>query len=151
MASGYGLVTINGVSYAEREQTFPLEQAVTTNNAVYKQSLVLPGVADFWLKSLVRTTIVSGANVAKAFRFRLGNSDGTTWYQSAGNGGSTDRILDTNIFGTASFPKILNPYIYYGSSSSILWEIEDVTGAATGTPYTVVIAFGGSYLIPVSS
>ena len=144
---GYGTVTIGGKTYIEREQTFPYELAVTVNLSVTKVSLTLPGTADFWLKALTRETVVNGASAARRFKFKLGNSDGSTWYQSGGAGGTTDRVIDTLLFGSGQFPFVLNPYIYYGASSSIQMEIEDVSN---NQPYTIYFAFRGSYLLPTT-
>jgi hypothetical protein len=143
----YGTVQINGRNYIEREQTFPLEVPVTVNLGVQKITLALPGTAEFWLKSLTRETVVAGASAARRFKFRLGNSDGNTWYQSGGNGGTTDRVIDTLLFGSGQFPFVLNPYIYYAASGSINMEIEDVSN---NQPYTIFFAFRGSYLLPTS-
>lgn len=139
----YGMVTINGQNYIEREQTFPLEVAVTALQVI-KTSLVLPGTADFWLKCLTRETVAAGASAAKRFKFRLGNSDGSTWYQSGGTGGTTDRVIDTLLFGSGQFPFVVTPYIFYAASGSIPMEIEDISNSA----YTIYFAFRGSYLIP---
>lgn len=146
--TSYGTVQIGGKTYIEREQTFPLVVQMTSNNQQVKQSLQLPGIADFWLKTLTRATVVAGALSTKIFSFRLGNSDGSTWYQAGGTGGTTDEVLDSLLFGDGRFPFVLTPYIYYGSSASILYNITDLTGAATGTPYTIQFAFRGCYLIP---
>ena len=143
----YGTVTIGGKTYIEREQTFPYELAVTVNLSVTKVSLTLPGTADFWLKALTRETVVAGASAARRFKFKLGNSDGSTWYQSCGAGGTTDRVIDTLLFGSGQFPFVLNPYIYYGASSSIQMEIEDISN---NVPYTIYMGFRGSYLLPTT-
>jgi hypothetical protein len=143
----YGTVTIGGTTYIEREQTFPLIVNVTANLSIQKVTLVLPGTADFWLKTLTRETVVSGASAARRFSFRLGNSDGGTWYQSGGVGGTTDRVIDTLLFGSGQFPFVLNPYIYYGASGTIPMEIEDISN---NQPYSIYFAFRGSYLIPTS-
>jgi hypothetical protein len=142
---GYGTIQINGKTYVEREQTFPLEVGVAVNLSTQRISLALPGVADFLLKSLARETVVAGASAARRFRFRLGNSDGGTWYQSGGNGGLTDRVIDTLIFGSGQFPYVLCPYIFYSASASIQIEVEDVSN---NQPYTIFFAFRGSYLYP---
>ena len=111
----YGMVQINGRNYIEREQSFPLEVVVSVNLGVTKGSLVLPGTADFWLKTLTRETTVVNAGVeasaARRFAFRLGNSDGATWYQSGGNGGTTDRVIDTLLFGSGQFPFVLSVWV----------------------------------------
>lgn len=144
----YGTVNIGGRTFIEREQSFPLEVAVTVNLSVQKVTLVMPGTADFWLKALTRETIVNGASAARRFKYRLGNSDGSTWYQSGGAGGSTDRVIDTLLFGSGQFPFVVNPYIYYSSSGSIPMEIEDISN---NQPYTIYFSFRGSYLIPTGS
>jgi hypothetical protein len=143
----YGTVTINGKTYVEREQTFPLSVSVTVALSVQRITLQMPGTADFWLKTLTRDTTVAGASTARRFKFRFGNSDGSTWYQSAGNGGTNDRVIDTCLFGTGQFPKVLNPYVFYSASGSMMMEIEDIANA---TDYVINFAFGGSYLLPVS-
>ena len=144
----YGTVQIGGKTYIEREQSFPLEVAVTVSLSVQKVTMTLPGTADFWLKALTRETVVAGASSARRFKFRLGNSDGSTWYQSGGAGGTTDRVIDTLLFGSGQFPFVLNPYIYYSASGSIPMEIEDIS---TNVPYTIYFSFRGSYLIPTGN
>ena len=144
-AGGYGTVTINGKTYIEREQTFPLEVTVSVALSTQRLSLALPGTADFWLKILTRETVVAGASAARRFKFRLGNSEGSTWYQSGGNGGTTDNVIDTLLFGSGQFPFVLTPYIFYSASGSIPMVIEDVSN---NVPYTIYFAFRGSYLLP---
>jgi hypothetical protein len=143
----YGTVEIGGKTFIEREQTFPLEVAVTVGLSIQKVVLTLPGTADFWLKCLTRETVAAGVSAARRFKFRLGNSDGSTWYQSGGTGGTTDRVIDTLLFGSGQFPFVLNPYIYYSSSANINMEIEDLSNTV---PYTIYFAFRGSYLLPVA-
>jgi hypothetical protein len=145
--AGYGTVTINGKTYIEREQTFPLEVTFTVGLTTQTPTLVLPGTADFWLKCLTRETVAGGVSAARRFKFRLGNSEGSTWYQSGGNGGTTDRVIDTLLFGSGQFPFVLTPYIFYSASGSIRMEIEDISNIV---PYTTFFAFRGSYLLPIS-
>lgn len=147
-ATAYGTVQIGGKTYIEREQSFPYEMTVTVASSVTKAVLTLPGTADFWLKCLTRETVVGGASTARRFKFRLGNSDGSTWYQSGGAGGTTDRVIDPLLFGSGQFPYVLNPYIYYSASSNIQMEVEDIS---TVVPYTIYFSFRGSYLIPTGS
>lgn len=135
----YGTVNIAGKTFIEREQTFPLEVSMTSG-LVVRGNLQLPGIADFWLKSLSRVTVTSD----KRFKFRLGNTDGSTWYQSGGTGGTTDRVVDPLIFGTGQFPFVLCPYIYYPASGGIMYEIEDISSSS----YTLYIAFRGAFLMP---
>lgn len=149
----YGTVNIGGNTYIERYQEFPLVVSMTVNNQVYKTPLTLPGSADFWLKALKRTVLAGTPPVPSnnyPFSFRLGNADGSTWYQSGGTGGTTDEVIDSLLFGTAQFPKVLNPYVYYGASSNININITDLTGNATAAPYTIFFSFEGSYLLPTS-
>jgi hypothetical protein len=148
LMGSYGTVSIGGKTYIEREQDFPLEVTVTVGlGPALKVILPLPGTADFWLKCLTRETVVGGASSARRFKFRLGNSDGGTWYSSGGNGGTTDRVIDTLLFGSGQFPFVLCPYIYYSASASINTEIEDISNSV---PYTIYFNFRGSYLIPTS-
>jgi hypothetical protein len=146
----YGVVTIDGQDYVERAQVFPAIVNITTNNQILiAQRVVLPGVANFLLKGLTRETVDAlGFSQALRFRFRLGNSDGGTWYISAGIGEPNDRVIDTAVFGTGQFPFVLIPPIPYSAGANITYEIEDVSGQA---PYVINLAFHGSYLIPVAS
>ena len=144
----FGTVTIDGQQYVERAQIFPQEVDITSNFQVLTgQRLTLPGVANFLLKGLTRETTQAGVSSSNRFRFRLGNSDGTTWYFAGGIGATSDRVIDTLCFGTAQFPYPLIPPIPYSAGANILFEIEDLSGQ---TPYTIFMAFHGSYLIPVS-
>lgn len=146
--SNFGTISINGVNYVERLQVIPVEISITSNLQVLtSQSVVLPGVANFLLKGLTRLTVVSGASATRPFKFKLGNSDGSVWYMAGGLGGTTDRVLDYNIFGSGQFPFPVIPGIFYSASSSILYEIEDVSNNA---PYTIYMALHGSYLLPTS-
>lgn len=142
----YGVVEINGKKYIERPQEFVFSTTFTVAlSTQLNQNLVLPGVADFWLKELKRQVIAAGAPATNNFKFRLGNTDGGIWYVSAGNGGTNDRVVDTLFFGTGQFPKVFTPPILYSASASIKMEFEDISNAV---PYTINISFGGSYLFP---
>lgn len=143
MAS-YGTVSIGGKTFIEREQSFPLVITTAGNQLQVRGSLVLPGTADFWLKIMTRETVQGGVSLPFRFLFRLGNSDGATWYQSGGSGGTTDLVLDTLLFGNGQFPFVLNPFIYYGASSSILFNYQPLTNDI----YTIYFNFRGSYLLP---
>ena len=145
----YGVVTIDGQDFIERSQIFPLDLQVQTNFQIFlQQRVTLPGVANFLLKGLTREVTVNGLSVNNRFKFRLGNSDGTTWYFAGGIGSTTDRVIDTSCFGTGQFPFPLIPPIPDSAGANILFEVEDISGAA---PYTISFAFHGSYLIPVAS
>ena len=154
MAGQFGVVTMDGQDYIERIQVFPVTFSVTQQYQVSTgQRVTLPGVANFRLKGLTREVIQNGATVALRFAFRLGNSDGTTWYFSGGLGETTDRVIDTCCFGTGAFPFPLTPPLSYSAGSNIMFEIEDLGTyqEPTFVPYTINLAFHGSYLIPVTS
>lgn len=143
----YGVVTIDGQQYIERSQIFPLDLNITANAQILTQQRVtLPGVANFLLKGLTREITASGVSATRRFKFRLGNSDGTTWYFAGGIGGNTERVVDTLCFGTGQFPYVLVPPIPYSAGASIMFEVEDISLAS---PYMISFAFHGSYLIPV--
>ena len=145
MSPSYGTVQIGGKTYIEREQSFPLQITTAGNTNLVNGTLVLPGTADFWLKALMREVTVSGVtDSTKRFLFRLGNSDGSTWYQSAGAGGTTDLVIDTLLFGNGQFPFVLNPYIFYSASGAIKYQYQPMTNDV----YVINFAFRGSYLIP---
>jgi len=141
-----GVVEIEGQKYIERAQVFTEVVDITTGLSTVTRRLVLPGVASFWLKSLMRQTVAGGASVDRRFLFRLGNTDGGVWYMSGGVGSMTDRVIDTLIFGDGRFPFVMVPPIYYTPTSNIVMEFQDISGNA---PYTIYVALAGSYLIPV--
>jgi len=145
----YGLIEINGKKYIKRPQFFPTEVTIASNNQVLaNQRVVFPGVADFMLEALTRVVIVSGAPVTnRPFKFKLGNTDGSVWYMSAGNGGTNDRVVDSLIFGNGSFPFPLTPSLMFGKNASLLFDVEDISGT---NGQTIHFGFLGSYLIPVT-
>jgi hypothetical protein len=150
----FGIITIDNQQYIERVQIFPQDVQVTSDFLILTQQRVtLPGVANFLLKGLTRETTTAGLSTSNRFKFRLGNSDGTTWYFAGGIGATTDRVVDTCCMGTGQFPFPIIPPIPYSAGASVLYEIEDLGGSniATNGPYTINLAFHGSYLIPVSS
>lgn len=148
-ATQYGVVNIDGQNYIERAQIFPATLDITQNLQILTQQRVtLPGVANFLLKGLTREVTVNGVSTNLRFKFRLGNSDGTTWYIAGGLGAINDRVVDTLIFGTGQFPYALIPPIPYSAGANIMYEVEDLSGQA---PYTINFAFHGSYLIPVAT
>lgn len=150
----FGIITIDNQQYIERVQIFPQDVQVTSNFQILTQQRVtLPGVANFLLKGLTRETTTNGVSSSNRFKFRLGNSDGTTWYIAGGIGANTDRAMDTVCFGNGQFPFPIIPPIPYSAGANILFEIEDLGGSAipTNGPYVINLAFHGSYLIPVAS
>lgn len=159
----YGVITLDGVQYIERPQIFTLELPITTQFQVYtNQRLTLPGVADFLLKGLTRDTLVPGPpdpgdnqSQDRTFRFRLLGAEGSTWYFSGGLGVFDDRVIDSLCFGNAQFPYPLIPPIPVHASGSLMFEIEDIGifGSPMDPdyyPYTIHLAFHGSYLIPAA-
>lgn len=145
----YGVITIDNQQYVERAQIFPMDLNITLNNQILAQQRVtLPGVANFLLKGLTREVIVNGQSTPRRFKFRLGNSDGSTWYISGGIGSTTERCIDTLCFGSGMFPYPVIPPIPYSAGANLIFEVEDISGLA---PYTINFAFHGSYLIPVAS
>lgn len=143
----FGIVNINGQKYVERAQVFPDQLNVVGALALVPNlRVVLPGVAKFMLKGLARTIIAANAVAARPFLWRFGNTDGGLWYSSAGLGGASDMVVDTNIFGSGQFPFPLVPHILYEPSANINYEFQDLSN---NVPYVVHFAFYGSYLIPV--
>ena len=141
----YGVVTIDGQQYIERAQIFPAVVNVANPLQVLTgQRVTLPGVANFLLKGLTREVTANGGSQNLRFRFRLGNSDGTTWYFAGGIGATSDRVC----FGSGQFPFPLIPPIPYSAGANIMYEVEDLSGV---TPYVINLAFIGSYLIPVQN
>lgn len=146
----YGVVEIDGRQYLERWQIIPFQQLMDADNLVVQPRIPLPGVYDFRLKGLTRDILDDGvSDLTLRFRCRIGNTDGDVRYSQGGLGSTTDRVLDTLMFGTGQFPYPVIPPIFYGKNAAIILELEDLTGAATAEPYTIVIAFHGAYLIPI--
>lgn len=144
----YGVVTIDNQQYVERAQIFPMDLNVTLAGQILTQQRVtLPGVANFLLKGLTREITANGQSVPRRFKFRLGNSDGSTWYISGGIGSTTERCIDTLCFGSGMFPYPIIPPIPYSAGANIVFEVEDLSNTV---PYTINFAFHGSYLIPVA-
>jgi hypothetical protein len=147
--AGYGVVTIDNQQYIERAQVFTSVINIDTNLQILTQQRVtMPGVANFLLKGLTREVTTNGLSSNQRFLFRLGNSDGGTWYISGGIGASSDRVVDSAVFGTGQFPYVLVPPITFSAGANIIFEIEDISGQA---PYVINLGFHGSYLIPVAS
>jgi hypothetical protein len=145
----FGEVIIDGQKFVERVQIFPQDLDVTTGfQVLLQQRVTLPGVANFLLKGLTREITVNGASDSRRFKFRLGNSDGTTWYFAGGIGSTTDRVIDTLCFGSGQFPFPIIPPVSYSAGANILFEVEDLSAAP---PYTIHFAFHGSYLIPATN
>jgi hypothetical protein len=153
-----GVVTLDGQKYIERLQIIPYEVTVFTPGQVYTNlRLTMPGVANFLLKGLSRDCTRPGAAASqdRRFRFRMLNSQGSTWYFSSGLSIFDDRVVDALCFGSAQFPFPLIPPIPVSSSGSLFLEIEDMGFEQQKdpqyVPYTIYFAFHGSYLIPAGA
>jgi len=145
----FGTVTINGKTYLKRPREYSYLLSGVSSNGSYVNTgvrLVLPGVADFMLMYLKRDTLVAGVSTARRFLARFGNSDGNTWYQQGGLGGSTDRVIDTCLFGNGQFPYALQAPIIFGASANIMLEVQDISNQ--GGTYDIYFSFGGIDLLP---
>jgi hypothetical protein len=152
----YGQVTIDGIQYIERPQTFVAEHVISVpNQLLTNQRLSLPGVADFLMKGLGRDFTIPNSPIShnRVFRFRIVNSEGTTWFWTGGLGIFDDRVFDSLCFGNAQFPFPLIPPVPVHASGNLVYEIEDIGLLPPGPPdypYTLHLAFYGAYLIPVT-
>lgn len=151
----YGVVSIDGAQYLERWQVIPFQFAMTVNNQIASPRITLPGLYDFRLKGITRDILINSTNESNLagprFAMRLGNTDGDIRYSQGGVGSVTDLVLDTLICGSGQFPYPVIPPVFYGKNAAIILDLQDVTGTATATPYTIIFAFHGSYLIPVGN
>lgn len=146
MAS-FGQVEINGTVYNTRPRYFTYQQSIAAFTTYAPVQLTLTGEAPFLLQALTRATISgAGADVTNTtrFLFKLGNTDGAIWYNTAGNGGTVDRLVDSLMFGNGQFPHILPVPIFYSASASIRFEIQDLSNSA----YNLYIGFQGVLLLP---
>lgn len=158
----YGQVTVDGLSYIERPQLFVKDVVISMPLQVLTgQRLTLPGNADFLLKGLSRT--VTTANhpdlppsppvqaEGRAFRFRLVNAEGTTWFFTGALGIFDDRVFDALCFGSGQFPFPLIPPIPVHATGSLIFEVEDPLALTVNNyPYTIHFGFHGAYLIPAT-
>ena len=154
----YGQVVIDGQPYIERHQVFAFEQRIDTPAQTFTGlRLTMPGVANFLLKGLGRDFTVPGDSIShnRIFRFRIVNSEATTWFFAGGLGIFDDRIFDTLVFGNAQFPFPIIPPVPVHANGSLVFEIEDIdvtqlVAPAIAYPYVLHIAFYGNYLIPAT-
>lgn len=153
----YGVVTLDGQQYIERHQLFVADIQV---DVPYQQftglRLTMPGTANFLLKGLSREVTTPGqlVNQEQFFRFRIVNSEGTTWYFTGGLGILDDFVISPLCFGNGMFPFPLIPPVPIHSTGSLVYEIQDTTrNQATipnPYPYVIHLGFHGVYLIPVN-
>lgn len=151
----YGQVVLDGQPYIERHQVFVAEHRIDVADQEFTGlRLTMPGVANFLLKGLGRDFTVPGSFIShnRIFRFRLVNSEGSTWFFSGGLGLFDDRVFDSLCFGNAQFPFPMIPPVPIHANGSLVYEIEDLSAlAGPGTyPYIIHLAFYGNYLIPAT-
>lgn len=153
--SVYGQVVVDGINYIERHQLFVVDVDITTpQQTMTNLRLTLPGVTDFLLKGLSRDITIPNSPIShnRLFRFRLVNSEATTWFFTGGLGIFDDRVVDTLCFGSGQFPWPVIPPVPVHATGSLVFEIEDIQALPTGMPaypYTIHLGFHGAYLIPV--
>ena len=158
-----GVFTINGTQYIEKVQIFPIWQKdITSNQLLLNQQVATPGNYMFRLKALTRLTVVYaggssgngvGTPTVRPFLFRLGGTSDTSWYTGGAvplntSGVQTDRVLDSNMFGTGQFPFPIIPDILFPAGSNITYEVQDVSNNGN---YDLHLAFHGTYLVPVNA
>lgn len=151
MPSGasYGTIELGGKTYLEKFYIYTIIfnanfGALAAGTSFIQPRVVLQGDGGFLLKYLAVQYSFTGA-APNYFRCRLGNSDGSQWYSSAGivaGGGGNDRVHSTSLFGNGQFPFPIIPYILYLPNGSINLDIQDLSGVSN----QVEIAFIGSKL-----
>src|SRR6185312_7636259 len=77
--------------------------ALTANQLLQNQRIVISGDADFRIKMLMRKATGS-------FRIRLYDGSGH-YYSSSGEGGTNDRVPDDCLFGDGQLPFLLVPFV----------------------------------------
>ena len=143
MASGYGIIELGGKQYIEKYFQYTMIVTVAANSFLQPR-VVLDGNGGFLLKSLM-VVYSQTATVNNYFRCRLGNSDGSQWYSSAGivaGGGGNDRVHSLLMFGNGQFPVSINPYMLFLPNGSINLDLQDVSGQSN----VIEFAFTGSKL-----
>ena len=144
MAAGYGIIELGGRKYIEKYYQYTLSGLSIAANASQQPKIVLDGNGGFLLKSLmVVYSTASGGN--DYFRCRLGNSDGSQWYSSAGvvsGSGGSDKVHSLLMFGNGQFPVPVNPYILFLPNGAIYLDIQNLTASTISPEF----AFTGSKL-----
>jgi hypothetical protein len=150
----YGLITLDGIDYIERSQVFVTEAVINAPfDVLTNQRLTLPGVANFLLKGLTRDSTHPGDpdSEPERFRFRLINSEASTWFFTGGLGIFDDRAVDSLCFGSGQFPFPIIPPVPVHATGSLLYEVEDLglrPNLPTLFPYIIHFGFHGAYLFP---
>lgn len=120
----------------ERFFAYTHDQALTANQVLQNQRIVIQGDAPFRLKILNRVS-------TGAFRIRLFDSGGRG-YSSAGQGGTNDRVAAACLAGDGQLPGLLVPHIDVPAGGFIGFDLEDTSGA----PNEVHLAFVGAKVYP---
>lgn len=123
----------------ERFFTYIYQVALTANQVLSNQRIVVNGDAPFRLKLLTR--VKTGD-----FRIRLFDSQ-NHYYSSSGEGGTNDRVRDACIMGDGQLPVIIVPHIDIPAGGYIGFDLEDISAA----PNTVHLAFIGAKVYPTPS
>lgn len=147
----YGVIELDGQQYIERHMLFVADHQVDVPFQTFTgMRLTMPGTANFLLKGLSRDITAPGNvdSVDRFFRFRIINSEGTTWYFSGGLGIFDDMVISSLCFGSGQFPFPLIPPVPVHSTGSLVYEIQD--NQVGPYPYTIHLGFHGVYLIPVN-
>lgn len=154
MSASYGTIELGGKTYLEKFYIYTIifnanPTVAAAGTSFVQPRVVLQGDGGFLLKYLeVQYSQTAGA--PNYFRCRLGNSDGSQWYSSAGivaGGGGNDRVHSALMFGNAQFPFPVIPYILYLPNGSINLDIQDLSGVSN----QVEIAFVGSKLFDMGN
>lgn len=123
---------------------FTLDSTAGSLGGFLQPRVVLQGDGGFLLKYLAVNYQIT-ASAPDYFRMRLGNSDGSQWYSSAGvvaGGGGNDRVHSTSILGNGQFPFPVLPYILYLPNGSINLDVQNLVARTN----VVEMAFIGSKL-----
>ena len=123
----------------ERFFTYIYQQALTSQQILLNQRIVVNGDAPFRIKLLTRYSTGS-------FRIRLFDSQ-NHYYSSSGEGGTNDRVRDVCIFGDGQLPFIVVPHIDIPAGGYIGFDLEDVSVSGN----TVHLAFSGAKVYPTPS
>ena len=142
----------NGFYYRNGQKYMPIDFNYTTqvsvsvaNIALRNLRISLDGDKPFLLNYLKRDILLTATGVPTTtvrFGFLLRNSRGDVQYSSGGIGSTDDYVVDTNYFGNASFPYVLQPSIWFDSNATIQFEVYDL-GQGAAQPYTIFFTFGG--------
>lgn len=141
MSASFGTIQLGDKTYLEKFYIYTSIFTITANGFLQPR-VVLQGDGGFLLKALAVTYSLTGS-APNYFRLRLGNSDGSQWYSSAGvvaAGAGNDRVHSTSMLGNGQFPFPLVPYILYLPNGAINLDVQDLSGQSN----QVEMAFIGS-------